>query len=39
MKPVSQGGFPVANETIDVDVVAGKKHDAEIDGFELRKLA
>jgi hypothetical protein len=39
MKPVSQGGFPVAKETMDVEVVAGKKHEAGIDGFEFRNPA
>jgi hypothetical protein len=39
MNPVSQGGLPVAKETIDVAVVAGKKHDAGFEVFELRKPA
>jgi len=36
MKPVFQGGFAVAKETMDVDVVAGKKHDAGTEVCELR---
>jgi hypothetical protein len=39
MKPVFQGGFAVAKETMDVDVVAGKKHDAGTEVCELRNPA
>jgi hypothetical protein len=39
MKPVFQGGLAVAKETMDVDVVAGKKHDAGTEVCELRNPA
>jgi hypothetical protein len=39
MKLVSQGGFPVAKETMLVAVVAGKKHDAGKEVLEFIKPA
>jgi hypothetical protein len=39
MKFVSQGGLPVAKETMLVAVVAGKKHDAGKQALEFRKPA